>query len=110
MNGIGGNTIEEAKRNISYLEAQTWLAYIQKYGTLNIARRIENQTGILGHISSNGKIQFEEIAPFEARQQMTQIEDAIQSFGAVVRSREEIKKIQLERKLKRDKKRLRNGK
>lgn len=41
MCGIGGRTIAEAKRNISWIEALRWKAYIAKRGTLNAGLRNE---------------------------------------------------------------------
>lgn len=41
MCGIGGRTIAEAKRNISWIEASRWKAYIDKRGTLNAGLRNE---------------------------------------------------------------------
>lgn len=41
MCGIGGRTIAEAKRNISWIEALRWKAYIEKRGTLNAGLRNE---------------------------------------------------------------------
>ena len=41
LNGIGGRTIEEAKRNMSYSEAQVWMAYREQTGVLNVGQRVE---------------------------------------------------------------------
>lgn len=47
MSGIGGRTISEAKRNLSYNEYLVWLEFRKKYGSLNIARRVEHSVGFL---------------------------------------------------------------
>jgi hypothetical protein len=45
LSGIGGRTIEEAKRNISTKEFEFWKAYRLKYGSLSVIRRIEQGFG-----------------------------------------------------------------
>lgn len=45
--GIGGNSIEEAQRNLSYQEVQRWAAYRLKRGSLNPARHIERGIALL---------------------------------------------------------------
>ncbi|NHC02322.1 hypothetical protein G9F31_00795 [Acinetobacter sp. 187] len=37
----------EARRNLSYAELQTWRAYRQKYGSLFVGRRLEQEFGRL---------------------------------------------------------------
>lgn len=41
LNGIGGRTIEEAKRRIDYAEFLDWCAYRKKYGPINVNRGLE---------------------------------------------------------------------
>lgn len=43
MHRIGGATIEEAQERLTFAEAQTWSAYIAKYGTLNVGLRIDRR-------------------------------------------------------------------
>ena len=47
MHGIGGNTIDEAKRNMTIGEFRSWVAYINKRGSLNYGMRSEYSTALL---------------------------------------------------------------
>lgn len=50
--GIGGRTITEAKANISYVEFLAWMAYRDKHGPLDCARRIEHAAAVVAHTVS----------------------------------------------------------
>ncbi|WP_370679375.1 hypothetical protein [Comamonas sp. GB3 AK4-5] len=50
--GIGGRTITEAKANISYAEFLAWMAYRDKHGPLDCARRIEHAAAVVAHTVS----------------------------------------------------------
>lgn len=39
--GVGGHTIAQAKRNLSWQEAMQWKAYMGRRGTLNVGLRNE---------------------------------------------------------------------
>lgn len=41
MNGIGGFTIKEARKNLTLEEFQTWKLFRAKYGPLNLFHRID---------------------------------------------------------------------
>lgn len=43
LNGIGGHTIAQAKKNLSYREVLLWRAYYERYGSLNVNRRLEQE-------------------------------------------------------------------
>lgn len=45
LNGIGGCTIAEAKQNITAGEFNSWIKYINKYGTINPTIRLEASSG-----------------------------------------------------------------
>lgn len=45
MNGIGGKSIAEVKRNLTFAEINKWALYRQRRGSLNIGRRVEQATG-----------------------------------------------------------------
>ncbi|MFH4258903.1 hypothetical protein WAJ21_21040, partial [Acinetobacter baumannii] len=45
LNGIGGGSLEEAEENLSHAEVMFWRAYRQKYGSLNLGRRLEQSFG-----------------------------------------------------------------
>lgn len=47
--GVGGRTIDEAKRNISWPEFQAWLAYREAHGILNQAARLERGFALVAH-------------------------------------------------------------
>jgi len=53
LNGIGGATIEQAKRNMSWLEFNDWVKYRNKYGGLNTALRVINAIATLTTITAN---------------------------------------------------------
>jgi hypothetical protein len=41
LNGVGGRTVEEAKRRMTYAEARQWSAYMQRRGSLHVGLRLE---------------------------------------------------------------------
>lgn len=41
MNGVGGRSIAEAKQQLSYKEVLLWRAYYERYGSLNVNRRLQ---------------------------------------------------------------------
>ncbi|KQG36965.1 hypothetical protein APC39_15375 [Acinetobacter pittii] len=45
LNGIGGNSIETVKRNLSLSEIRLWGEYVRKRGSLNTGRRVEQVIG-----------------------------------------------------------------
>jgi hypothetical protein len=53
MNGIGGRTIAEAKRNLSYPEFMTWMKYRLKRGSLNLGMRVERGSALLATLYAN---------------------------------------------------------
>lgn len=70
LNGVGGRTIAEAKDNISYAEVLSWVAYREKYGSLNIGRRIE-LSGAVVALQANrvggGKAELTDFMPHAER-------------------------------------------
>lgn len=52
MNGIGGNTIAKAKEAISYTEYLEWVEFINRHGSLNLAKHIERGFALVAHITS----------------------------------------------------------
>lgn len=60
MNGVGGSTIEEAKRSITYEEALSWFKYRNKVGSLNPAIRLEKTLAFISAYFANFmKVRFE---------------------------------------------------
>lgn len=47
--GVGGRTIAQAKRNISWPEFQAWLAYRAAHGSLHQAARLESGFAMVAH-------------------------------------------------------------
>ncbi|MBX7275486.1 hypothetical protein K2E96_26760 [Pseudomonas sp. ERGC3:05] len=66
LNGIGGRTIAEAKANLTYNEALSWMAYLEQSGTANLGLRIERGFALLATILNNvhgGKANFDDFLP-----------------------------------------------
>ncbi|WP_444956790.1 phage tail assembly protein T [Microbulbifer sp. ZKSA002] len=53
LNGIGGCTIEEAQRRLSYQEVQSWAKYRELRGSLHPGMRIERSTALLATLYAN---------------------------------------------------------
>lgn len=47
LNGVGGRTVEEAKRNMSYKEFIDWVKYRNVNTTLNSADRLDKQLSLI---------------------------------------------------------------
>jgi hypothetical protein len=47
LNGIGGRTIEEAQRRVSYAEFLTWVEYRKKRGSLHSGLRMDRGFALL---------------------------------------------------------------
>lgn len=70
LNGIGGNSIAEAKAALSYAEVLAWVAYRDKHGSLNLARRIELATGLVAlqvNRGAGGKADLYDFLPHHIR-------------------------------------------
>lgn len=50
LNGIGGSSIREAKERLTSAEASRWFEYVQEYGSINIARRIDRGFALLAQL------------------------------------------------------------
>ena len=55
MHGIGGRTISEAKRQLSYAEFGIWVKYRQLRGSLNLGMRVERGSALLATLYANSK-------------------------------------------------------
>jgi len=51
--GIGGRTIEEAQRRLSYNEFLSWVAYRRKRGSLHTGMRVERTGALLATLFAN---------------------------------------------------------
>lgn len=47
--GIGGRTVAQAKRNISWGEFQDWMAYRKAHGPLVLHQRMEDGLALVAH-------------------------------------------------------------
>lgn len=47
LNGVGGNTYEAVKRNMNMSEFSKWQMYYERFGSLNVGRRIEQHVGMI---------------------------------------------------------------
>ena len=45
LNGIGGNSVNEVKSNLTRLDILQWAEYRYRRGSLNIGRRVEQAVG-----------------------------------------------------------------
>jgi hypothetical protein len=66
LHGIGGNTIAQAKENLTQREALAWARYIAKRGSLNVGTRIEQGIARLAVIwihTQGGKAQMADFMP-----------------------------------------------
>jgi len=61
--GVGGRTIEEAQRNISYEEFVRWAKYRNKRGSLNVGLRAEHDLAMIVQMFAN-RYRKEGSAPF----------------------------------------------
>lgn len=50
LHGVGGCTVEEAKERLSYVEYQSWVAYLKKRGSLNPGPRLEGGFALVAHL------------------------------------------------------------
>ncbi|MNE63112.1 hypothetical protein D3C76_103640 [compost metagenome] len=70
LSGIGGTTIAEAKATLSYAEVLAWVAYRDKYGSLNLGRRIELTGALIAlqvNRGSGGKADLYDFMPHHVR-------------------------------------------
>lgn len=78
LNGIGGRTVREAKENLTVTEVRRWVAYIEKYGSLNTARRVVEGTGVTSYLVSRangGKAKLETFIPHYGNGEIGSLED-----------------------------------
>jgi len=59
MNGIGGNTIQQVKCNMTLREIRQWAAYRNRRGSLNVGRRVEQAAANTAAFHYNSKIKEE---------------------------------------------------
>ena len=99
LHGVGGRTIAEAQRRMTYAEAMQWFKYIEKRGSLNVGLRVEAViAGLRTQINRalGGKARPIEFMPYwDDPEKDVQAEDAADDdieriaklFGAVMRKK-----------------------
>lgn len=85
MHGIGGRTIAEAQRRLTYSEFLVWMKYRHKRGSLHTGRRIERGTATLAALyanakSKNGGFTVYDFMPHEDEPELS-LEQAMQMWG-----------------------------
>lgn len=83
MCGVGGKTIHEARQNISINEMNFWMDYRNRFGSLNVGRRVEQAVGKLSFLfamvnsSKNNQPKIEDFMPHESfKQEQTESDDS----------------------------------
>lgn len=82
LNGVGGSTIAELKRNMSYAEMLSWAAYREKYGSFNPMHRQEQMSAIIAlqvHRLGSGKADLIDFMPHAERPAIT-LEQAMENW------------------------------
>jgi len=76
--GVGGRTVEEARRNMTTAEFQDWALFIEKHGGLTNGWRLEQGFALLallltrvGHMkkSSGGQFELDDFMPKRAAEE-----------------------------------------
>lgn len=70
--GVGGNTIAQAKANLSYDEALKWFDYLERKGTVNLGARIEWGFALLATVINNahgGKAKMRDFMHFTKQEE-----------------------------------------
>ena len=85
MNGVGGTTIEQAKRNLSFPEVRKWQAYRLKRGSLNGGLMVEAAIARLSTMYANahskdGGFTPHDFMPHHDRPEIT-LEQAMETWG-----------------------------
>jgi hypothetical protein len=67
LNGVGGKTIAEAKKNLTYVEAQSWMEYYKLRGTFNQNRKMEWGFALVAWMvnrANGGKAEMSDLMPY----------------------------------------------
>lgn len=86
LNGIGGNTIRDARKSLSIAELNIWKEYRKRRGSLNIGRRVEQSIGnlIATYLGSKGAKDVKAISfmPHEDQPEEMSLEEyMMQAYG-----------------------------
>lgn len=87
--GVGGNTIAQAKSNMSYDEALLWFDYLRRKGTVNLGTRLEWGFALIATVINNahgGKAKMSDFMPFtQTEDQEMSIESAFLMLKAAAK-------------------------
>lgn len=78
MAGIGGNSVNEVKNNLTLLEIKQWAEYRYRRGSLNIGRRVEQAAANMMSIYINSNCKTEDA--IDAIELMPHEDDVVLSF------------------------------
>lgn len=85
LNGIGGRTVAEAKLRMTHDEYLSWLAYMQKRGSLHDGTRLDMAMARLQlqiNRAIGGKAEYDDFLPqYEAQEQAADIGDIAKLMG-----------------------------
>jgi hypothetical protein len=86
LHGIGGHSIAEVQKNLSYREVQQWAAYRRLRGTLNWGMRIERAAALITSVYINSKqkkgstpYSVHDLMPHAGEQEIT-LEEAMKTW------------------------------
>lgn len=84
LNGIGGNTIEQARHALSYEEFLSWVKYRNQFGSLNPSHHVERGFALLASMfasahSKDGGYSFYDFAPHFEEPEI-KLEDAVEQW------------------------------
>ncbi|WP_338660205.1 hypothetical protein [Pseudomonas bubulae] len=83
LNRIGGSTIAEAKERLTHREVLDWIAYREKYGTLDQNRRLERHFALLSHLTSRvagGKMDLSDFMVYSQAEGTISLEEAMATW------------------------------
>jgi hypothetical protein len=87
--GVGGKTIAEAKERLSVSEAEDWMEYVSRFGSLDIRMRLEHEFArilatLLNLFSTSKNVKPTDLMPhYEAPEQS--IEEFVAALGGSLR-------------------------
>jgi hypothetical protein len=77
--GVGGRTVEEAKRNVSYDEFIRWCQFREKYGSLHVGMRVDRAIarGLALYVNSlsSRKVKPQDFSPYDQARSSVDVDD-----------------------------------
>lgn len=83
LNGVGGKTIREAKKNLTYTEAQDWMEYYKLRGTFNQNRKMEWGFAMVAWMvnrAGGGTAELQDFMPYSKTPE-SDLEEAMKILG-----------------------------